>query len=64
MGGCKSCSQKYAALKAQRAKLKDLAYDLNEPRNIKPPRRGIIRKAEKEAQIKEKEQPNETNTTD
>lgn len=46
--GCVSCAQKYAALKASRQALKtQTPVDVNAPRNVKPVRRGVIRKADK-----------------
>lgn len=68
--GCASCAQKYAALKASRQAQKNAGIvDSNEPRKIKPARRGIIRQKDKaqEVAVNEpiKEEPtNETNTTD
>lgn len=46
--GCASCASKYAALKASRQKnAANGALDKTPPRAVKPPRRGVIRKAEK-----------------
>lgn len=44
---CASCGEKYAALRRARRQNKTVVNDAAAPRNIKPPRRGIIRKSEK-----------------